>query len=63
MKPTTLRRKLKKKAPKTWAKIEKRWDIKIADDVTRFALDVGLYNIETIEEMVWKLLKKARRLK
>ncbi len=66
-----LKKELKKKSPKAWAKAEKRWDVKMIPDVTDFIIGIGkhmrndssfTYDGPAIEEMVWKLLIKARRL-
>ena len=65
--------KLKKKSPKTWAKIEAGWESKMMWPVMQFVVDLDKYitnkysnysyNGNAIETEVWKLLKKARRLK
>lgn len=74
-----LKRDLRKKAPKTWAKLEKRWDSKMSIPVMDFVFSL-LDNVNPrlkklikkdeyiiqggeIEEKVWKLLEKCRRLK
>jgi prolyl oligopeptidase PreP (S9A serine peptidase family) len=66
-----IRRKVKGKAPKTWQKIANKWDYKMTHDVMRFIMDLQVhihwkekkYDTLEIEEKVWKLLTKVRRLK
>ncbi len=74
-----LKRELRKKSPKTWAILDKRWDNKMMIPVIDFVFSI-LHNInprlkklakkdeyiicgEDIEEKLWKLLLKCRRLK
>lgn len=69
-----LTRKLKKRSPKAWAKVQKEWDYKMIGPVTDFIVDIGdkiygkvpegkaLYNGPAIEEELWKLLEKVRRI-
>ena len=65
-----LKRELKKKHPKAWARAEKLWDFKMHDDVLDFTFNiVDMINWKTetydgsgIEEMVWELLRKVRRI-
>lgn len=67
----------RKKRPKTYAKIDKRWDIKmigpvldfvvsVADDVNRKAIlnthKEYLIDGPKIERKLWKLLQKSRRI-
>lgn len=74
-----LKKELKAKAPKAWAKHEKRWDTKIMIPVVQFVMsilddvnprlkklakkDEYIIKGSEIEEKLWKLLAKARRLK
>lgn len=74
-----LQKELRKKSPKTWAKLEKQWDsimlvpvidfvMSILDDVNPRLKKLAKKNEyiikgNEIEEKVWKLLKIARRLK
>lgn len=63
-------RKNRKKAPKTWAKMDNRWDIKMIPAVMDFVFSIHGHvdfkekkvNGEDIEEKVWELLKKCRRI-
>ena len=82
-KPTSsigkLRKELRAKSPKTWAKIEKTWDYKMLTTVMDMVMSI-LDNVNPrlkklareneyiiqggeIEDKVWKLLRTARRLK
>lgn len=73
-----LKRKMKKQRPKTWARVHRRWDIKMIGDVSDFtfhlldyvnpkaakAIGKNEYLIKgpEIEEELWKLLEKVRRI-
>lgn len=66
-----IRRRIKKKSPKTYQKLINMWDYKMTHDVMRFIMDIDVYvdwkhkqydGIE-LERRIWRLLKKARRLK
>ena len=71
MKLEQLKREIKNKSPKTFAKATKHWSYKMIMDVSRFTVEIGShiyfkdkrYDGPEIEELVWKLLVKARRLK
>ena len=68
-----LRKEIRAKCPKTAARLDKRWDTKMTRDVLQFSVNIGklikfsdtsfTYDGMRIEEGLWKLLKKARRLK
>lgn len=61
----------RKKSPKTFARLNKRWDIKMTQDIGLLVINIGeminwedrIYDGPRIEEALWKLLTKARRLK
>ena len=71
-------REHRKKAPKTFAKLDKRWDIKMLDGVIDFThtilrdvnprlkklakKDEWIIDAPTIEEKLWPLLRKVRRI-
>lgn len=73
-----LKKKLKKRSPKAWAKAERQWDSKMIGDVADFITDIykhinpkaqkaikdfdWLYNGPEIEAELWKLLAKVRRI-
>ena len=73
-----LKRRLKKRSPKTVARAEKRWDFKMIGDVTDFTFNLlehvnpkakaalepeeWLIQGPEIEQELWKLLMKVRRI-
>lgn len=66
-----LKRQIRRRRPKMVAKIEAQWFSKMSDDVVDFVFTLSdhidwknkMYEGEVIREGVWKLLRKARRLK
>lgn len=78
MKIKELKKKLRKQSPKTYAKIDARWDIKMIGPVTDFVFnliehinpkaaaalneDEWLIKGNDIEEELWKLLRQVRRI-
>jgi len=78
MGPKQLARDMRKRSPKTFAAMDKRWDMKMIGPVTDFIFhiqehinpkaqkavrgDEYLYNGPEIEAEVWKLLEKVRRI-
>lgn len=71
-------RDLKKKSPKAFAEYEKRWDCKMTNDVMEATFEIAkhinpkakkaigkeewLFDGQEIEEVIWRLLRKARRI-